>query len=664
MKTFQNILKKLKDGSVDVDDLAKLAKTEFGNYAAKIIEGYVKPSDPELEAFLRICLDVYTYSSSGEVLIPDSLYDQCMNVYKSEGNETIVFADTLGKKWNFIEHEIPGVVGTISKVYNYKEFKRYLGKFEDASYFIISPKYDGISADIKVVNGEIVTAATRYNGIQGQDITALVRKAKNGRSFVNSSYPTGHYKCELCVASEDFEQLCKDKPYRNRRSATSGIINTPTNMDLAKYVTIIPLVFYNPSNSQIEFIAPWRKTIPWYSPADLFDEVEKLLSRIRKRDFPFRVDGVVITPDQKGLKPNEQDLMDTSIAYKVNTAEGRTRIKYGYMSVGRSGHAVPCVKVEPVEVNETIVEDVSLGSYGKFLSMDLKEGEEVIVYSAGDVIPQIKLPDDRENYSNYPELKIDRVCPYCGQKLERNYTEYACRNPRCIRVITGKIINFLDKMGLQGFSDKSVEAIYESIGVDTIHEFLKLTKDMIERVPGFDSVSAANLEEELRKIREKSTPISTFFGALGIEGISVKKCAKIFENVTKDEILNSKNLNRIFYVLQGADGIGEKTAETFISFIEQNLSEIQHLYELCNVRGDVKYKGNICFTGFRPSKEMVDRINDLGYEVNLGTPSAKTIALFTASIESESSKMKSARKKDIPIFVSSHLNKFLEKLDR
>ena len=664
--TFQSILNDLLSEKIVIDEIRERFGKLFTDFSSKVITGGIEPNDPELQAFLRLCLDVYTYSPTGGVLIPDSLYDQCMQIYRSGGNDVIVYADTIGRKWNMIEHEIPGVVGTIDKVYTYKELKNYLSRFRGIESYIISPKYDGISAAVKVKNGEIVYAATRYNGIQGQDITALVKRASNGRNFIDKDHINGFYKCELCVSTKDFEELKEIKPYANRRSATSGIINTPSNLEFARFVTIIPLAFYNPVNEKLEYIAPGQKRVNFYSPADLMEDVENLLSKIRDRSFPFRVDGVVINPDRSKLgPPNELDLMDTSIAFKVNSAEGRTKIRYGYMSIGRTGKAVPCLKVEPVEVNETIVEDVSLGSYDKFLSMDLKEGEDVIVYSAGDVIPQIKLPPDRENFDNAPELKIDKRCPYCGERLERNYTEYACRNPDCIRIITGRISNFLDKLGVQGFSDRSVEMIYEALGVRNLLDFLRLTRESLETIEGFSQISADNLVEELEGMMSRSVSLSKFFGAMGIENISEKKCRRIFEYVKLNDLLsgNKKKLDEIYWELQCANGIGEKTAETFISFIKNNLDEIRELVRMFNIEKDIRFKGNFCFTGFRPDQAHVDRIRKLGFEVSEGSVTGETRALFAASIEKQSTKSKAAIKKGIPIYPAHQLDEVLDQIE-
>ena len=663
---YYDLLQKVINGSTDIDSLSS-RKSEFENFALKILNKPTTISDEELRAFLQICLDYYAMSENGDVLISDSIYDQCMQEYTSRGNEMLFLSDTIGKKkWDFIKHEIPGVVGTISKCYDYKDLKNYLRKYSGVTKFTLAPKYDGISCAIRVRNGQVVSAATRYNGIMGQNITQLIKNARNSENFIFPQYQDGYYKCELCVDTEAFGELIKIKNYSNRRSATAGIVNTPTNLQYAEFVTIVPLIFYDNRRCEMYNIAPYQKVVQYYSPSDLMDDIERMLEDIRSEEFPFRVDGVVISPDRSNLgDPNEFDLMDNSIAFKINTAEGKTKIEFGYMSVGRLGNAIPMLRVAPVEVNETIVTDVSLGSYDKFLSMGLHEGEEVIVYSAGDVIPQIKLPTVRANLYNAPDLKIRRRCPYCGEKLERANTEYYCGNPECPRVITGRISNFLIKMGLEGFSDKSVEMVYDALKIRSITEFIMLQAEDIMKVDGFEIVSATNFANELTRLRNTPVSVAKFFGALGIDKISEKKSRKIFEYVTVDELMNAgnKKLDKIFWELQCSDGIGAKTASSFIEYVRKNHKEIEELLNIIPLTGDIKYKHNVVFTGFRPTKEIEQEFNNLGIEVS-NSVSKSTLVVITATTERDSVKSKAAISKGIPIVHASELDSLLDELRR
>jgi hypothetical protein len=152
---------------------------------------------------------------------------------------------------------------------------------------------------------------------------------------------------------------------------------------------------------------------------------------------------------------------------------------------------------------------------------------------------------------------------------------------------------------------------------------------------------------------------------MGIENISEKKCRKIFEYVKLVDILsgNKKKLDEIFWELQCANGVGEKTASTFIEFVKDNLDEIRQLVQMFNVENDIRFKGNFCFTGFRPDQEHVDRIHRLGFEVSEGSVTGETRALFTASIEKQSTKSKAAIKKGIPIYPAYQLDEVLDQIE-
>lgn len=666
MNSFKVIYKDLMKKNIEVDRLIDWQQ-DFLDFAKKV-ETSNKINIEELKYFIKICLDYYAYSSEGKVLIPDYTYDMCVNRYYQETGidrktDTMYLADDIlsNKKWDFVNHPCPGVVGTIGdKLYTYQEVKDRV-KYFGCSQYKIAPKYDGISVAIQKENGKIVYAATRYDGMQGQDIRELVKRAKFPKWWKDA--PDGYYKNEILMSTEDYDELIHEKYYANRRSAVSGIVNTPTNLQYAKYLTIMPLLYYDRPKQEIHYIAAGIETVNVYSPRDLMDAIEKKLEFIRSADFPYRVDGVVIYP-QVSYQVNEGDLMGPAFAYKVNTNEARTTIEYAYASVGRLGSVTPMVHVKPVEVNETTVTDVSLGSYAKFLSMNLRENEEVIIYSAGDVIPQLKLPDMRVNWNNSDELKISKYCPYCGERFERIGTEYRCSNPNCIRVMSGRISNFLIKLGIDGFSDKTFELLCNAKLIRSLPDVFELTPDKIESVDGFDTVSAHNLYDELQRIKNDRIQISEFFGALGIEGISTKKCRKILSEIDLGKFLRKlaedKGKKKAIDAMRCADGIGAKTAVIFVEYVADNLKMINRLLEVMNVVGDTSYVGEICFTGFRNSR-WEEKFNSIGYKIG-DSVNSDTTCLISASADSTSSKTKSAMKKGIPIFTYNDIEEVFDRL--
>ena len=123
----------------------------------------------------------------------------------------------------------------------------------------------------------------------------------------------------------------------------------------------------------------------------------------------------------------------------------------------------------------------------------------------------------------------------------------------------------------------------------------------------------------------------------------------------------NKKLDKIFWELQCSDGIGAKTAKSFIDYIKNNREEIMDILKCVRLTGDIKYKHNVVFTGFRPDKETEKRFNDLGVEV-ANSVSKSTLAVISASTERDSTKSKAAISKGIPIIHASQMEDLINEL--
>ena len=678
--SIKKLRKDLLSGKINLSTLEKYKDELIVKYSELMSINILSEEEfDELEDLIMLFLDYYNYSETGEVLISDHEYDLLMNHYIANGGSLISRSDTLQNQtqWKFIEHESPGIVGSIKKIYTFEELYVWWKKFCEHGKirsFRIAPKFDGISSAIKITNhngeGVIEKAVTRNDGIVGQDITKMVSNTKNGKSLAvvyGSNIKNREsiwIKTELVIDTIDFGKLNEDrdrngdKKYANRRSATSGIVNTPKNLKYAKYVTVIPLAAHYLSNDMIDYTPMDSKIIGISEPLQLMEAINMMLSKIRDASYPIRTDGVVLYPLGEDIIPNYDDIMDNAIAYKVNTEEALTTIEYGYVSVGRLGNAIPMLHVTPVEVNETIVQDVSLGSFDKFMNMGLHEGEQVVIYSAGNVIPQAKLPEHRNYRIGADYLRIKKRCPFCGEKLTRYKNSYKCSNPQCPRVNSGKISNFVIKLDAENVSDKTIEDLVENGLIKSIPDIFYIEEDDIERLDGYGKDSARMIVGEFQKIKTKPIPISTLLGSLGIQGISEKKCKNLLKNVNWQKLL--RNPKKLKFDLTDSDNVGMKTASIFTDFIDENASLIQELLDIMNIVNDISYKGNVVFTGFRDS-ELETKFNNIGYEVS-NNVNGDTVAVIDASYSHDSTKCKAAKKKGIDIVYKGDINEVLREL--
>lgn len=666
-----DLRKNILNGKIDINDLnlyendlriwmeTSLSKKVLSNEAFDVITNLI-----------MLYLDYYTYAEDGDVLITDFQYDMLMNHYINNGGKQISKADKLMNvsQWNFVKHEMPGMVGTLKKIYTFEELQIYFNKYRSGSSrfrrFIIAPKYDGISSAIKIVNGRIVLGVTRNNGFEGQDITQVVRNACNANKIVKmfGSDKKDHVvwlKTELVIRSQEFEKVIEEKTYKNRRSATSGIVNSPKNVHLAKYISIIPLAAYQVNEKKLQYCPPDSKEINISNAYDLKDDIDEMISKIRDSSYDIRTDGVVLYPIGDDILPNFNDIMDDAVAFKVNTSKAFTTVEYGYVSVGRLGNAVPMFHVKPCDVNETTVTDVSLGSFDKFYGMDVHEGEQIEVYSAGDVIPQAKLPEIRHYKEDAPLIKIKKRCPYCNEKLTRYKATYRCENQDCPRIKSGKISNFIIKLKAKNVSDRTIEDLVEAGLVKSIPDLFDLTIDEIAKLDGYGKDSAKIIVDEIEKIRTTETPVSTMMGALGIQGISEKKCKKLFKVMNLKKMLKT-DPKELLYDLVSADSTGRITAQTFIDFLQENKKLIKQLVEIMNITTDIEWKGNVVFTGAR-DHELENRFMEKGYEISSAV-NGNTIVVIDASYNHESTKCKAAKKKGIDIIHISEAEDVLKQL--
>ena len=640
------------------------------------IKKVTKIDSKALKHFIQMCLDYYTYSKTGDVLVTDSEYDKAMELYKSITHEsqitTTEFEESVtGTHWQIIPHVNPEMVGSIEKVYTIEDLYKFLRKEWEVNnskgYAILAPKYDGVSVAINVINDEFTMALTRKDGYAGQNILELVMNAENIDEVKNLAYQkiksgNGCIKCEILCSTANFEELKKVAGYSNRRSAVSGIVSTPSNIKYAKYLTIMPLLYkdgdefiYAPEDSEIVYDDISLKALD--------KKVNSLLSKFKDASYSFRCDGVVCYIPNRDSSIYSSDAMCSSIAFKTNSNVGITTVIDGYMSIGRTGLATPMIKVAPVDVNETIVEDVSLSNMRKANKFGLRYGDQVSIESSGDVIPMLK--EVIKPIKKGKKVEFSSDCPYCGHKL-RPFSEnmLGCVNPNCIRIKSGRIINFLDKMGAPGISDETILQLLELHKIDSIDDVLNITEFELSVINGWGEQKAKNFVDSIRSIKEKPKSEALFLGSLGIPNISIKRTESICSVIDLDRLIDLVDRNKFYIIedtLMDLNGFASKSIKPFIDFLDENINEIKKLRKEFNL---VKYKpsiGEVVFTGFR-NPELEERFRDNGFSIG-NSVNKNTMMVVTNNVLGSSTKLESARQKNIRIFSIPEAEEYLRRMN-
>ena len=691
-ETIVKLHTELLNGTVELDDLEKY-KPEFSTFLSSIDEGSPKKIDTNvLRSFLLLCMDYYYYSSKGDVLIPDSDFDRAMTTYCSlTKNGQIVYPDyspqTKGTTWELKKHNASHMVGSVDKFYVYEDLIEWLESYSDRltsrnAVVIVAPKYDGVGVSIEYKKGQPIFALTRKDRVYGQDISRCIELASNIDEVIQSGKfytKSDHFfiKGEILVSQSHFNKLKEITSYKNRRSATTGITNTPQNIKYAPWLDVIPLCYYNadaaPGKCPIHYepgiTQSHELSILLYEDAishhgkNLISAIRKKLLRLAEPDFDYRYDGVVVFI-QSSLLDYDEDVMKHARAYKINTKKGVTKIKDAYVSVGRTGKATPMINVYPCDVNETEVTDVSLSNFTKARKYNLHKNDTIEIISAGDVIPQLNKILEQ---GSVEPLKWDMHCPHCGSafssyKNRSGEYEYMCDNPNCIRVVSGNIANFLEKMGAENMSDVTIADLCERLkSIRSISDIFNVKETDLTQLSGWGDTSASDFVNELNRIRNTPIPYSTFLGALGIPSVSKKKCRKILTGISYKELMelvNSKPI-KVEEKIMAMDGIGPSTAEVFIDFLTSNYTVIRDLESLFYLIPDNPKVYNVVFTQFR-DRDYIKQIEELGYEISENV-NKETVAVVSTDMNAK--KIKKARERGIPTYHASDLSKLLEDLE-
>lgn len=677
IKEFSRLRRDLVKGRIGVDEL-KRSKIYFDDFAQGIIklEAQGLPVSDDLakgvEDFLMLCLDSYAYSTDGSVLVDDHTYDTIMRIWRDWGNDYIAHADPIqaSSMWGFRRHEAPFMVGTISKkLYTPDELEAALenAQVHGYRYLRYAPKFDGVSVSIKWLYGRIVYAVTRYDGVEGQDITQVIQVMNDAKHIFTGEMPDGYYKCEIAVSTEDFNALQEVKPYANRRSAASAIISTPNNAELGIYLTVIPLAWVNLEKTQMRYIAAeYLNGVLDYNPKEMrmavvLENIEQILHHIRQPSYPFRVDGVVLFPmhDENDL-PNVEDLMADCFAYKINTQEAITHVQDVYMSVGRTGQGTPMAHVEACDLNETVCTEVTLGSMDIFSGLGLRKGEEVIVYAAGDIIPQLRRPDIRKYPRGAAVLPMNIRCPYCKSVMRFKQGSTAniyCLNPECPRVVSGKIVNFLEKLdACEGIRDETIMRICDAHIIRTIRDLFYLESKRRQLVKCIGPTNTDKFIDGIQEMTLKEYEVSQVIGACGIEDIAIRTCQAIFSEYTINYLL-SLDTEKAYRRLMCLPGFGHKTVVKFVDWIDANRDFIQFLLTHMHIIDDAITYGNIVFTGFR-NKDYVVPFKRIGFPVVESVNGDTVAVVYVGDLETGNGRK--AKKKRLPLIHFSDIDQLLD----
>lgn len=615
----------------------------------------------------------------------DKLYDELVKLEKETnvvlsnsptqnvGYET---ASELPKK----AHESPML--SLDKTKSVTELEDWLGD----NKALLSWKMDGLTIVLTYRGGELVEAVTRGNGIIGEVIT------NNAKNFQNVPLKI-EYKGELILRGEavikysDFKRINEsisdaDAKYKNPRNLCSGSVrqlNPAVTRERKVYFNVFNVVkaddidFENSKAKQFEWAKNEGFDVVEYkftNRASLANDIADFESRIADNDIPS--DGLVLLLDDIALGErlgSTAKFPRNAMAFKWSDERQTTKLKYIEWSPSRTGLINPVAVFEPVELEGTTVSRASLHNVSIFEELMLGVGDEISVYKANMIIPQVY-----ENLTKSNTEKVPKICPACGKdttiKQDNESKVLLCTNPDCQvkHIKQYALMASRDALNIDGLSESTLEKFLSKGFIKSDSDLFHLDKfkDEIINMDGFGKRSYEKLISALDEA--KNTTVSRFLYSLGISGIgsaNAKMIAKYFDNDIDRIISASKD------DLLEIEGIGEVLANSIADFFgsEKNIENVESLRKILKFEkeesgGGDKLSGKVCvITGslqhFSNRNELKELIEKNGGKVS-GSVSSKTNYLINNDTASNSSKNKKAKELGVEIISEEDFLKLLE----
>ncbi len=583
-------------------------------------------------------------------------------------------------KFEKVTHEKPML--SFDDIFNEEEiisFDERIRKVIPNPVYTLEPKMDGLSGSLIYEKGVLVRAATRGDGVTGENITLNVKTIKTVPLRLTKDIDI-EVRGEIYMSKDSFEKANLERealgeaPFANPRNAAAGSVRQLDSKITAKRKLDFMAYFIpNPEDyglkTQSESLL-FLKELGFLTndklntTASSISEMIKKINNIheKRKSLPFAIDGVVIKVDN--LKDEEKLGYTTrvprwGIAYKFPAEEVLTTLKEIKFTVGRTGKITPNALFSPVHVDGSLVSKATLHNEDYCLEKDIRVGDIIVVRKAGDVIPEVARVKFERRTKELPPFKMITNCPMCNTLLVKKDANYFCPNDHCPARHIENLIHYVsrDAMNIEGFGDNIVEDFYNMGYIKTPADFYHLDKykDELMNLEGFGERSIIKLLASIENSKKNSLERLLF--ALGIRHVGAKT-AKILARNYK----NIDNLMQATYEeLSNINDIGDIIAKSVTNYFhdKNNLNLINKLkdnkinmeYINNNYHESEEFAGKtFVLTGTllnTTREEATTIIENLGGKVS-GSVSSKTSAVIVG--ENPGSKYTKALSLNIPIW--------------
>ena len=483
--------------------------------------------------------------------------------------------------------------------------ERVRKEFPHATY-ICELKIDGLSISLTYEAGYLIIGATRGDGSVGENITENLKRVKDIPLTLPEPLDiTVRGECYMPKASFErvnLERQEKGEPeFANPRNAAAGTLRQlDTAMVASRGLASFLYQEASPTeaSSQSQVLAELDQLgfrtnhdfVLASSMAEVWEFIEKIAAK--RNELPYEIDGIVIKVNDLAI---QEELGFTvkaprwAIAYKFPAEEKEAEILSVDWTVGRTGVVTPTANLTPVQLAGTTVSRATLHNVDYIAEKDIRIGDTVIVYKAGDIIPAVlRVVEEKRDQQEVMPIPVN--CPSCASPLMHYEDEVAlrCINPHCPSQIMNRLEHFAsrDAMNIAGLGTSIVEKLFKAGLVKDVADIYQLTIDDLLKLEGFKEKSAAKLYQAIQASKENSAE-KLLFG-LGIRHVGSKASKILLEKFVSLENLARASAEDIAQI----EGLGQVIAKSLVSyFANQGVQEL--LSELKSAGVNLVYTGQV-----------------------------------------------------------------------
>jgi DNA ligase (NAD+) len=557
---------------------------------------------------------LYRYHVLDEPEISDAEFDRLFDELQAleEEHPELVTPDSptqrvgapLSERFQKVQHVTP--MGSLEKVTDgegllkwAEDVRKRLDSDEPVAY-VIEPKIDGLAVNLTYEDGRLVRGATRGDGVQGEDVTVNLRTIPSVPLKMLGDGVPGlvEVRGEVYMPLSGFRELnarvaeLGQKLAPNPRNAAAGSLrqkdsSITASRPLAVWVYGLGAADGLHPSSHWETLQLLRehgfRTNPFAERLETIEEVEQACRdwETRRTELDYEIDGIVIKVDsleQQAILGALHQRPRWSRAFKWAPMTAQTRLNKIAIRVGRTGALNPWAMLEPVEVGGVTVSRATLHNEEDINRKDIREGDDVIIQRAGDVIPQIVGPAGPHVKGTKP-FRMPKKCPLCGANVVKpeGQAMHRCPNRACpsrgLETLNNWVMAAAD---IEGVGEQFVRRLWELGLVRSLPGLYRLTKDQLLELDGFQEKSASNVIASIEA--SKAVPFSRVLFGLNIPDVgwvTAQSLARHFGSVGKLSGATQEEVEEV-------DGIGPERAEAIVEWFADadNRALVEELQQL------------------------------------------------------------------------------------